>query len=74
MGYWWPDVFLTGELPEDVIFLEAKAMCLIGWVFCMTGNAIIPENFGKGMAAIHGRFPELAKLMSSSKPLKKVSP
>ena len=61
MTYQWPAVFETGilDVNESDPHGRAKACAdgLCGWANCMVG-AEIPENFGKGMAAI-GRFLDI---------------
>lgn len=53
----WPDVFITGQLPDrseyDSETQKALACAdgLTGWALCHMGNEP-PDQFGKGMVAI----------------------
>lgn len=46
----WPDVFITGELPEGTKRMQAASMAYTGLALCYLEAA--PENFRKGMVAI----------------------
>ena len=47
----WPAVFISGKL-ETTDRAKACADALCGWGNCDAGFGPLPENFGKGMAAI----------------------
>ncbi len=49
----WPEIFITGKLPENYTKPELIADALTGWAHCSM-RAEIPKNFGQGMAAISG--------------------
>jgi hypothetical protein len=57
----WPDVFVTGVVPDGTIEEEARADAYMGWGLCMA-QAEIPENFGKGMAALTVLFPSVGDI------------
>lgn len=46
-----PEIFITGKLPENWCDKSLIADGLVGWANCMVGSTI-PENFGVGMALI----------------------
>ena len=56
MSVIWDQVFLTGELKEDMPRAAAVATALEGWGLCMSGLGEIPDNFGKGMAALISKY------------------
>lgn len=46
-----PEIFITGKLPENWCNESLVADGLVGWANCMAGSTP-PENFGVGMALI----------------------
>lgn len=46
-----PEIFITGKLPEGFTKKSLIADGLVGWALCETGNTP-PENFGKAMILI----------------------
>ena len=47
-----PEIFITGELPNNWCKESLVADGLVGWANCSLG-AIPPKNFGKGMVLIN---------------------
>ena len=56
MSIEWDEVFTTGEVKEGMPRAWAVATALSGWGPCMSGTEKIPENFGKGMAALISKY------------------
>ncbi len=61
MNYIWPEILITGELPENWTKESLIADALMGWG--LTHVAMAPDKFGYGMALIgrtigHSVLPE----------------
>tara|TARA_R110000868_G_scaffold96843_1_gene266300 strand:- start:285 stop:530 length:246 start_codon:yes stop_codon:yes gene_type:complete len=50
-NYFFPEIFITGELPKDWAKATLIADGLCGWANCMMGEKP-PKMFGHGMALI----------------------
>lgn len=53
--YEFPEIFITGKLPENWSKESLIADGLIGWSICMSG-AKPPEKFGEGMKLISSKI------------------
>ena len=50
-----PEIFITGKLPENWTQKSLVADALCGWACCM-GGAKPPEKFGEGMVLIGSKL------------------
>jgi len=49
-----PEVFITGKIPENRSKELLIADALVGWANCMAG-AFPPDNYGEGMSRISNK-------------------